>query len=155
MVIQDYISNRHLERVGRYYNASTGILDQVPASIKVIGVGSGGCNSVKRMMHHAVPGTSPEFQPRRTGQLRVLRWQRPQHQHERGSPGLCPVGHSRRTAFSTDCRQRRITRRADQADREWRSRGATGSLVLPWSSRRCHGRAHHAPFFVSLNRRTG
>lgn len=58
MAIQDYISNRHLDKEGRYSHAPTGILDRTPVSIKVIGVGSGGCNSVKRMMRHPVPGTT-------------------------------------------------------------------------------------------------
>ena len=58
MAIQDYISNRRLDREGRYSPSSAGVLERPPAIIKVIGVGSGGCNSVKRMMHHSVPGTT-------------------------------------------------------------------------------------------------
>lgn len=56
MAIQDYISKRRFEQEKQASYALTDVLDQAPASIKVIGVGSGGCNSVKRMMDHAVPG---------------------------------------------------------------------------------------------------
>ena len=31
---------------------------RAPARIKVVGVGGGGCNCVKRMLRHAVPGVS-------------------------------------------------------------------------------------------------
>lgn len=56
MAIQDYISNRRFEQEKQASYALTDVLDQAPANIKVIGVGSGGCNSVKRMMDHVVPG---------------------------------------------------------------------------------------------------
>ena len=55
-MIQEHLSNRHLEQEKQASSALTGVLDQAPANIKVIGVGSGGCNSVKQTMDHAVSG---------------------------------------------------------------------------------------------------
>jgi cell division protein FtsZ len=58
MAIQDYITNGHHvdeeERSPMRVNTD----DRAPARIKVIGVGGGGCNCVKRMLRHSVPGVS-------------------------------------------------------------------------------------------------
>jgi len=60
MAIQDYITNgHHVEEEledGAPLRVDTN--DRAPARIKVIGVGGGGCNCVKRMLRHAVPGVS-------------------------------------------------------------------------------------------------
>ena len=60
MAIQDYITKgHHVEEEledGAPLRVDTN--DRAPARIKVIGVGGGGCNCVKRMLRHAVPGVS-------------------------------------------------------------------------------------------------
>ena len=52
MAIKDYTARQAPE----YTPVRSGTTRAAPVRIKVIGVGDGGCNCVKRMMHHAVPG---------------------------------------------------------------------------------------------------
>ncbi len=60
MAIQDYITNgnHHVEEEGAQAPLRVNTDDRAPARIKVIGVGGGGCNCVKRMLRHAVPGVT-------------------------------------------------------------------------------------------------
>ncbi|NQW24524.1 MAG: cell division protein FtsZ [SAR202 cluster bacterium] len=59
MAIQDYITNgHHQEEEQQEFRAKFDVNERAPARIKVIGVGGGGCNCVKRMMRHSVPGVS-------------------------------------------------------------------------------------------------
>ena len=56
MAIQDYTTDRRREQARETSSVRTATIDPVPARIKVVGVGNGGCNCVKRMMRHTVPG---------------------------------------------------------------------------------------------------
>ncbi len=47
MVVEQLLSNRPVSRLS---------VDRAPARIKVVGVGGGGCNCVRRMLAHNVPG---------------------------------------------------------------------------------------------------
>ena len=61
MAIKDYITNgHHVEEEEAHEQKPLRIdtNDRAPARIKVIGVGGGGCNCVKRMLRHAVPGVT-------------------------------------------------------------------------------------------------
>ena len=62
MAIQDYITNGHHVEEEEEQQQQTAVKidvsDRAPARIKVIGVGGGGCNCVKRMLRHAVPGVT-------------------------------------------------------------------------------------------------
>ena len=62
MAIQEYITNgHHVDEEGRQAQPTplrVDTDDRAPARIKVIGVGGGGCNCVKRMLRHAVPGVT-------------------------------------------------------------------------------------------------
>ena len=60
MAIQDYITNGvHVEEeVEERTPLRVDTNARAPARIKVIGVGGGGCNCVKRMLRHKVPGVS-------------------------------------------------------------------------------------------------
>ena len=60
MAIQDYITNGvHVEEeVEERAPLRVDTNARAPARIKVIGVGGGGCNCVKRMLRHKVPGVS-------------------------------------------------------------------------------------------------
>ena len=60
MAIQDYITNGHHveEEAPEKGPLRVDTDERAPARIKVIGVGGGGCNCVKRMLRHAVPGVT-------------------------------------------------------------------------------------------------
>ncbi|MDA1127885.1 MAG: hypothetical protein O2913_04190 [Chloroflexi bacterium] len=60
MAIQDYITNGHHVENQEPQDGPLRIdtNERAPARIKVIGVGGGGCNCVKRMLRHQVPGVS-------------------------------------------------------------------------------------------------
>ena len=59
MAIQDYITNGHQDvTLEDQTPLRVNTDDRAPARIKVIGVGGGGCNCVKRMLRHSVPGVS-------------------------------------------------------------------------------------------------
>ena len=58
MAIQDYITNGHQNEVEELAPIRIDNSERAPARIKVIGVGGGGCNCVKRMLRHGVPGVT-------------------------------------------------------------------------------------------------
>ncbi len=58
MAIQDHISNRHPGAEVEQAPVQVDANGRAPVRIKVIGVGGGGCNSVKRMLHHTLPGVT-------------------------------------------------------------------------------------------------
>lgn len=60
MAIQDYIANGYYveEEATEEGPLRVDTEDRSPARIKVIGVGGGGSNCVKRMLRHAVPGVT-------------------------------------------------------------------------------------------------
>ncbi|HCP24724.1 MAG TPA: hypothetical protein DIT90_11495 [Dehalococcoidia bacterium] len=89
MAIQDYITNGHYqEEEEDQPRVKFDVNERAPARIKVIGVGDGGGNCVKRMMRHSVPGVTfdmvnadikaletddPAVKPNRRGPLRAAR----------------------------------------------------------------------------------
>ena len=58
MAIQDYITNGHQNEAEELSPIRFDNSERAPARIKVIGVGGGGCNCVKRMLRHGVPGVT-------------------------------------------------------------------------------------------------
>ncbi len=58
MAIQEYITNGHHVEEEENEPLRVDTNNRAPARIKVIGVGGGGCNCVKRMLRHAVPGVT-------------------------------------------------------------------------------------------------
>ena len=60
MAIQNYLNNGHLVEEEEWGHGPLRVdtNDRAPARIKVIGVGGGGCNCVKRMLRHSVPGVT-------------------------------------------------------------------------------------------------
>lgn len=59
MAIQDYVANGHyVEEQEEKTQVKFDVNERTPARIKVIGVGGGGCNCVKRMLRHSVPGVT-------------------------------------------------------------------------------------------------
>lgn len=55
MAIQDYITDNHEEQTKNLSPAQIAAPEHLHTSIKVIGVGSGGCNCVRNMMQRSVP----------------------------------------------------------------------------------------------------
>ena len=60
MAIQDYLTkgNHHEEPQFGPNVANVAVNERTPTRVKVIGVGGAGCNCVKRMLGHSVPGVS-------------------------------------------------------------------------------------------------
>ena len=58
IAIQDYITNGHHQEEEDQPRVKFDVNERAPARIKVIGVGDGGCNCVKCMMRHSVPGVT-------------------------------------------------------------------------------------------------
>ena len=58
MAIQDYITNGRQDNLEEQAPIHSDSEARAPARIKVIGVGGGGCNCVRRMLRHGVPGVT-------------------------------------------------------------------------------------------------
>ena len=59
--IQEYVTNGLSQEPEDQYEGTALVSpasERAPARIKVIGVGGGGCNCVRRMLRHAVPGVT-------------------------------------------------------------------------------------------------
>jgi cell division protein FtsZ len=58
--IQEYVTNGRHEPEDQYEGTASisPVSERAPARIKVIGVGGGGCNCIRRMLRHAVPGVT-------------------------------------------------------------------------------------------------
>lgn len=59
--IQDYVTNGLAQGPEDQYEGTALVSrasERAPARIKVIGVGGGGCNCVRRMLRHGVPGVT-------------------------------------------------------------------------------------------------